>query len=188
MGTCYYLIRRDTRTAYGLGKAWFLSYVFGGRRGTRCDDGTPMSVTLSDIDTIVELIAAADCGDFELEHDVSIHYGSRIDPNYAAYWRAVAVDIVDWSEGQPFELHSEHSGLYEEISMDAWDTVPWRHRLWLTGDRHDRDPADTRDVRWEHASRDEYAQRRCTDEAFRRGNVWIDRRARVEAVQTTPAT
>lgn len=188
MGNCYYLIRRDTRTAYGLGKAWFLSHVFGGRPGMRCDEGPPMCATPADVDTIVELIAAADRGDFELAHDVSIHYGSRIDPDYAAYWRAVAADIVDWSEGQPFEFHSEHSGIYEEISMDAWDVVPWRHRLWQTGDRHNIDDEDPDAVRWENASREAYARRRCDDEAFRRGNVWIDRATRAEVVQTTPTS
>lgn len=86
--------------------------------------------------------------------------------------------MVDWSEGQPFEFHSEHSGLYEDVVMDGWDDDPPRERLSTTGDRHDSVATiDGVAVRWGRASRDDLARRRKSDEAFRRGLVWVDCRS-----------
>lgn len=180
MGTCYYLVRRDTRTVYDLGKAYFLHHAFG---------DVPLCVTADDVDTLVSLILAAERGDLDGAHDVSLHRGPDAHDEHWAYWRAVALDVVDWSEGQPFEFHSEHSGLIEDIHMEGWDHDPKRERLYTTGDRHDNVAvaADGTVTRWERPSREDLARRRRDDEAFRRGNVWVDWRTRTETVQTTSA-
>jgi hypothetical protein len=171
MGTCYYLIRRDTRTAYDLGKAYFLRHVFG--------EGSPLHVAAGDVDTLVALALAAQRGDLDGGCDVSLHRGPDEAEETYAYWRAVMLDVLDWSEGQSFELHSEHSALYEEMAMDGWERRPPRERLFRTGDRHDDVAvmADGSVVRWSRASRDDLARRRQADEAFRRGRVWIDPRS-----------
>ena len=175
MGTCYYLVRRDTRTVYGLGKAYFLRDVFG-------ED--PIMVTASDVDTLVSLILAATRGDLD-GPDVTLHRGPDAQQEDYAYWRSVAADVVDWSEGQPFEFHGEYSGLYEDIAMEAWDLDPGRVRTFETGDRHNNvvTSPDGQAIRWSGPSREDLARRRRDSEAFRRGNVWVDRRTRAETVQ-----
>jgi hypothetical protein len=169
VGTCYSLIRRDVLTEYDLGKAWFLHRVF---------TETPQCVTAAEVDTLVALIVAAERGDLDGEHDVTLHRPAEAsrDP----YWHAVALDIVDWAEGQPFEFHSEHSGLVEEISMDTYERETHLVRLWKTGDRHEtHDPAGV-------SPREQLARRRREDEAFRRGCVWRDLRSKTERVLATP--
>lgn len=175
MGTSYYLIRRDTRTVYELGRAYFLRQVFR---------ETPLRVTAGDVDTLVALILAAQRGDLDEVHDVSLHRGPDVADETCAYWHAVVVDVVDWSEGQLFEFHSEHSGLYEEIMMHGCDYDPPCERLFRTGDRHDgfATRTDGSAVSRNRAGRDDLARRRQSDEAFRCGRVWIDRRSRSEFV------
>ena len=178
MGTCYDLIRRDTMTGYDLGKAWHLHHVFEAR-----GHAIPMQVTLADVPELAELMARSERGDLEI---ANVHW-SALEPDRIAYWTLVAADIVDWSEGQPFEFHSEHSRLHEEISLESWDRDPPRKRLWTTGDRHDSRlvQPDGTVLTWA-TGREELARRRREDEAFRRGNVWHDYRTNTEIVQTTP--
>lgn len=155
-------------TGYDLGKAWSLAEVFAPRSaatGSSYDE--PMSVSSTDVDTLAELLALAWTRDLEIA-DVHRH---APDAEMLAYWRLVALDIVDWSEAKPFEFHSEHSGLYERLTMDGWEGG--RERLWDTGDRHDKD-------------RDLLAARRACDEDFRRGNVWRVVKTGQEIVRTTP--
>lgn len=178
MGTCYYLVRRDTRTVYDLGKSYFLHHAFG-------DDETPLRVTPDDVDTLVALILAAERGDLDGMHDVTLHRGPDAHDERWAYWHAVALDVVDWSEGQPFEFHSGNSGLIEDICMEGWDRDSGRARLYTTGDRHDNVAvaSDGTVTRWDRASREDLARRRREDESFRRGNVWIDWRTGTETIQ-----
>jgi hypothetical protein len=153
---------------YELGKAFFLRQALG--------DGKPLCVTMDDVDTLVSLILAAERGDLDHRYDVSLHRRPDAEHEHYAYWRLVAADVVDWSEGQPFEFHDEHSGLYEDIVMEGWDHDPPRERLFQTGDRQDNVATmpDGKVVRWSRASRDDLARRRHSDEAFRRGLVWIE--------------
>lgn len=151
MGTDYFLIRRDVGTVYELNRAGFLERVFG--------HGVPTRVTESEIDTMVDLILAAERGDLDGRYDVTIHRGPGADSGEErALWRELASDVVDWSEGQPFELHSEHSGAYEELSMAEWDESPPMRRLIRTGG----------------LGRQDLANMRRTNEAFRRGVLWSD--------------
>ena len=151
MGICYYLVRRDVRTIYDLGKALFLQDIFGKQQ--------PMRVSADDVDTLVAQILAAQY--WELPE---------------TYWRAVVLDVVDWSEGHPFEFHSENSSLLEDIEMDGWDHDPPLERLCRTGDRHNA--VDGRGL-----DREDLARRRQHDEAFRRGLVWVDKRSGMESVR-----
>lgn len=169
MGTCFYLIRRDTRTAYDLGKASFLRDAIG--------EEVPTRVSAGDADTMLALVLAAKRGDLRGRHDVTLHRRPDTEDEDYAYWRAVVLDVVDWSEGQSFELHSEHSELYEEISMDGWRDSPRRERLFITGDRHDRHaaPAAGDGARWPRSSRGDLARRRRDDVEFRMGCVWARR-------------
>lgn len=117
MGTCYYLVRRDNRTGYDLGKSYGWDGAFA----------YPMVLKAADVDTLVDLIV-----------QTSKPYGWCQTKKDREYLRIVALDIVDWSEGQPFEYHSEHSGLVEDICMEGWDRDPEIsvEREWITGDRH----------------------------------------------------
>lgn len=162
MGICYFLIRRDTRTVYELGKAWFLCHVFG-----EADASLPICVAEGDVDTITSLILAAERGDLDLCCDVSLHRRPDAEEEHYGYWRAVAADVVDWSEGQPIEFHSEHSGLYEDIFMSARerDGDSMRVRCFKTGSRHDPCSADP--------GMRVLAQRRRSDACFRRGIAWF---------------
>lgn len=109
MSTCYFLVRRDNRTIFDLDKLWYLRQVFG--------DEEPILLTAGEVDEAVALALAAQRGDLDGYHDVTIH---RPEPDEAdrAYWRALMEEIVVWSDGKPFEFHSEHSALYEEIVME----------------------------------------------------------------------
>lgn len=113
MGTCYYLVRRDNRTGYDLGKAWEWGDVFG-------RDGTP--IVWTDVDYLERRLS-------ESWHDLLMR--GLLPPGYL---RRVAEDILDWSEGKPFEFHSEHSGVVEDLYMEGWDEGTSRE--WITGDRH----------------------------------------------------
>ncbi len=151
MGTDYFLIRRDAGTVYDLNRAGFLEEVLG--------HGTPTRVTEAEVDTMVDLILAAERDDLSGEYDVAIHRSADADDGEAREsWRRFASDIVDWSEGQLVELHSEHSGAYEELSMAEWDEFPPLRRLIHTGGLG----------RWD------LADMRRTNEAFRRGALWSD--------------
>lgn len=155
-------------TGYDLGKAWSLAKVFAPRSAVSgCSYDEPMSVSAADVGAFAELLALAWTHDLEI---ADVHRRAP-DAEMLAYWRLVALDIVDWSEGKLFEFHSEHSGLYERLTMDGWEDG--QERLWDTGDRHDKD-------------RDLLATRRARDEDFRRGNVWRVVETRQEIVRTTP--
>lgn len=175
MGTCYFLIRRDTMTGYDLGKAWELCRAFAPHQAvTGGQYEETFVVTTSDVDTLAELMALASSGDLEI---ADVHRRPP-DPEQLAYWRLVALDIVDWSEGQPFEFHSEHSGLYEDLTMDGWEDD--LQRIWETGDRHNAPDGRV-------PPREILAARRKIDENFRRGNVWRDHKTGEEIIRTRPA-
>ena len=150
MGTCYYLIRRDSRTVYALGKASLLRLVFG-------ED--PFRVTMGEVDTMVALILAAQRGDLDSDLDVTLHRHPDDKDEMYTYWRTRAIDIVDWSEGHPIELHSEDSYLYEELAIERSNHHAQFTRIFCTGGLG-RDDLATR--------------RRRSDDAFRSGTLWID--------------
>jgi hypothetical protein len=95
MGTCYFLIRDDDQI-YDLGKAWEWSPVFADASRTLLID---------------EAAAFADMLD-------SASNGWDVPDGY---FRAVALDIVDWAEGRMFVFVSEHDGRYERVMDDAFD-------------------------------------------------------------------
>lgn len=183
MSTCYSLIRRDARTAYELGKASFLRHVFGSESVVwRSDAASPsLRVTQGDVDTLGSLMLAAERGDLDACVDVSIHRRPDAEEEHHGYWREVASDVVDWSEGQLFEFCSEHSWHYEALWMDdrTRDRDPLIKRLFSTGSLYTTSSPH-------HPGMEALARRRRVDESFRRGEVWIDRRSGVEFVRPSP--
>lgn len=121
MGTVYYLWRDDTREAYELGKSWHWEEVFVAHPGR----SEPMLVTVNEVDTLAELLCAAEA-----------QYGSALKPDEIDYFTWVARDIVRWSEGRLFEFVSEHDGRIESAQMEGWDERPPRHREYITGSRY----------------------------------------------------
>lgn len=142
MGTCYYLIRQDTRTGYDLGKAWEWSDngVFG------CE--VPVTIT------------ADGAGDLAARLDRYSAGWKKDDFDAAKYFRDVAEDIVHWSEGKEFILVSEHHRLVEEYNMEGWSRKGRdRERQWVTGSRFSNEM-------------DVLRARRVSEPLFKSGYVW----------------
>ena len=119
MGTCYYLFRDDTGTAYDLGKAYGWGKAFG--ESPTGGDGDPMTLAP---DEAPEL--AARLGD-------ALMIAGYMEPveieNYRSYFEAVCSDVARWSDGKPFRFVSEHAGCIERAQDTTTDDD------WITGSR-----------------------------------------------------